>query len=143
MSTIADVRDALVEVGVNAWQASSATSSYPLFYDDVQKTHVQATDDDFAWGRISVRHTSSEVECLGGPGIRKYKNLGVVTVECISRAGYGMSTVDAMAQPIKQAYRQAQPTGIRLYDVGAFESPFSGGQVSIQVRATFEWEESF
>lgn len=145
MTTITEARDAIISTFRTAWLASGTTASLTLLYDDKDgsKPGLNSAGVAQSYARITVRHQAGSAETVGGPGIGKDVQEGLVVVQCFTPKGDGYAAADAIAEVVKRAFQRKRITGIDgwFFDVTPTEVPNEGPWNQINVSAGFRWSD--
>lgn len=148
MTALPAARNAILLVVETGWNADALTSPLTLLWDDVRgdKPGFDTNGKPIAYGRATLRHTTSETETIGGRGLGKELHEGFVVVQCFGPKGRGYADAAAIAQVVKRFF-QRQPIGSGVdgwfFNTTAVEFPVeeSGAHDQINVTAQFRYSE--
>lgn len=137
MATLTEAREAIYDRFLTNYTALPAAS-------------IDADNEEFsppagaAWARLSVRHTGSVQESLGGIGYRKFTRIGSTFVQIFTPLNQGASEADTLAQAARVILEGVSLVGntIRFTNVVVREIGPSDGWYLVVVEAFFEYTET-
>ena len=122
-----------------AWLADPSSVNIPVLYSDVPSD----PPDVGAWARVSVKSTDrSQVTLVGDTGSRRFRGLGLVTVEIYTPRGDGKTLALTLAKVAVDAFEGVSTTNgvifrrVRPVDVGP-----DANKYHYNVLAEFEYDE--
>ncbi len=133
-------RNTIVSHFRTAWLAQ--TPPIPeLQYDDVR---ADLPDGDESWARIFVRHGSSSQVTIGKATQRRFRRIGLITIQVFTPAGGGLSLNDIYAKVAMDAFEGTSTGGdaIEFRDVSSQEVGVDGPWFQTNVTATFVYDET-
>lgn len=145
-ATIEQARDDILTLFKDAWEADPISEDVLLVYWDIPNsapTDAGTDENPVSWARVTVQHTgSSQASLSGDSGARRWRRVGLVTVQIFTPYGTGLSLADKLSMVATRAFEgKSTPSGIWFRDV----SPQEIGQDSIwfqtNVSASFEYDE--
>ena len=95
MVSLSDARIAIYEKFLTAWGATTPIAADSQHFNP-------PTNDEFV--RLSVRHTVSTQESLGGVGTRKYDRQGLVIVQIFAPLNKGPKAADLLAEQARAVF---------------------------------------
>lgn len=140
LASIAAARDAMLTIFKTAWDGQ--TPPVPLvIYDD---TTQEVPSGDTPWCRVTIRHNISGRATVGGEvGARRFRRVGVLTVQIFTPTGEGLSNADIFAKVALDAF-EGNSTGsdaIEFRNVTVNEVGRDGPWYQTNVLTEFEYDE--
>lgn len=134
MATLQAAREAMYQQFVTAWGATT-----PYTFDN----EIFDPPEGVSWIRLSVRHTRSNQETLGGLGARKFRRGGACIVQVFAPQGQGVRAADILAQQARAIFEGITLVTGSLWftDVIVQEVGESEGWYQINVEALFDYDE--
>lgn len=131
-------RDAIQTLFKTAWDAQTPPVPVVL-YEDVVVDIPPATDP---WVRVTVRHGPSTQVTLGETGGRRFRRLGVVTVQVFTPVGDGMTLNDTLSDVAVNAFEGKSTGGdeVEFRNVTASEVGVDSDWFQTNVTADFEYD---
>lgn len=141
ISSITDARDLIIGVLDSAWSVSA--SNIPLAFEDVKEDDIPPKNGT-AWARIQVRHNSFFKATVGGEvGNRRFRRVGLVTIQIFTPVGEGLSQADSLAKIALDAF-EGKSTGadsIEFRNARINEIGRDGSWFQTNVLVDFEYDE--
>src|SRR5690606_24242509 len=110
-------KDQILTVLKTVWDTlhTPPEDPYELKYDDLNKEAVGTDAGNSIWGRVTIRHGDAFQSSLTGPleEVKRWTNLGAVTVQVFAPSGDGMVKAYDACQKIAQAFRKSR--GIQVW----------------------------
>jgi hypothetical protein len=138
--TLAEARDAVVEIVTTAWDAAPPSDSIAMHYDDVKADKPGGTTEALPFARTTVRILSSPQSTQGR---RRYLTSGAVTVQIFTPFGDGHTLGDELSQIVLVALRGhvGSTGGLWFFDAVQNEIGEDGPWFQTNVDATFRFQE--
>lgn len=140
--TIAQARDEIYGVFTAAIATAGAPyTTYPQLFDDVDGIPPSSVVN--AWFRATIRHSSGFKATVGSAdGTARFRRIGTVAVQVMTKPGDGYSTSDAAVAIIMAAYERGSVLdGVWFREVRPVEQGVVNGWNQVNVLATFEYDE--
>lgn len=134
--TLTQARDEIMAVFKTAWD----TTGYQVFYTDQGGPGPSNRDP---WARALVQHnTGFEATLRGAEQTRRYRRLGLITVQLFTPAGDSLSSADTLGKLILDAFEgKATPGGVWFRNARYNEVGPDGDFYQCNVLVEFEYDE--
>ncbi len=121
-----------------AWIAQ-AEPVPPMLYDN-KKGEKPADGDPYA--KTFIRHVDAGQVTFGGPGSRRFRKVGVITVQVFEPYGEGLTSSDQRAKIVSDALEgvSTAPDEVIFRNVRVVEVGLTGGWFQYNVVAEFEYD---
>jgi len=137
MTTLSEAREAIYLKFLTDYTALPAAS-------------ITADNEEFdppngaAWGRLSVRHTGSVQESLGGIGLRKFTRIASCFFQIFTPQNQGAAEADTLAQAARTVLEGVTLSGnsIRFTNSVIRETGVENGWFGVVVESFFEYTET-
>ena len=135
--TYAQARDEILVLLKTAWDAGAGTAA--MLYPDLAQEPPKAG----SWARASVNHVAGQQGSLAGAsGLVRYERRGVVVVQIFTEAGTGLSSADALATIVSDAFEgQTTPGAVWFRNVRINEIGPDGQWYQLNVLAEFLYDQ--
>ncbi len=140
LASLTAARDAILTLFKVAWDAQ--TPPVPKLLNDDVKDDLPA--GTFPWARIIVRHnTGFQATLAGETGNRRFRRLGLVTVQIFTPYGDGLDLNDALAKVAVDAFegKSTAADEVLFRNVRSNEVGQDGNWFQTNVFAEFEYDE--
>lgn len=138
VATVAEGRDLVLGHIKSAWD--ELDDCPPLRFDDTEGGAVQ----DEEWARITIQHVPGgfDQRTLGPAGYRRFRRLGIVTIQVFTALGDGLTRADTLAQVLLTALQGATTAtgGVIFRNAGMSEVGRDGRWNQTNVTAEFEYD---
>lgn len=98
-------RDEMCDLVETAWDAAAATTGKPIEFPQVK---INTPRDGEAWARVTIQGVTGRATAIGGV---RYRQIGVITVQCFGAHDDGGDEVHAIANVILQALSGTRTDG--------------------------------
>ena len=145
--TLTAARDEILSLINTAWTTNVVPLGYEalIFQDNTQPRpeDVDGSGNVKNWGRAAIQHIDGfQPTLVSDTGSRRFRRLGVVTVEIYSRQGLGFSTSDLATQAILDSMEGVTTAGGVIFtQVRPLELGATGPWVKVNVLAAIEYDE--
>lgn len=138
-ASIADARDAMLGMFKTGWNAQTPPVP-PVAYPDMKFT---APDASSAWARITVQHVhGSRQVTLGQPGNRRFRKVGVITVQIFTPPGDGLTLADQLVKIAVDIFegKSTVDDGVQFLNVRPIEVGLNGSWQHNNVQVDFNYD---
>lgn len=140
VATPAAARDSILTLFKTAMDANAP--SVTVIYDDVRQP--LPISDDAEWVRILVEHTERMQPAIGqAGGLRRYRAMGLITVQVFTPFGDGLTRADAIADIVFDIFdgvSTGSGDGITFNNVTMREIGESGAWFQTNVLVDFKYD---
>lgn len=132
---IATARDQIAAVFKAAWDPTG----FPAIYQDVKQEKPAAGT---TWARLTIQHSGGFQATLSGEtGNRRFRRVGIGTVQIFTPFGDGLDSSDALAKIVHEAFEGVTTTsGVIFRDVATVEVGIDGPWWNTNVTFSFEYD---
>lgn len=138
--TVAQARDAVIELIDVAWKAGPPTDTVPMHYDNVVSDKPGGTTETDPFARTTVRILSSPQSTQGRI---RFLTSGTVTVQVFTAVGDGHTLSDSLVQVALDTLRGhvGDVDGLWFFNAVANEIGVDGPWFQTNVEAFFRFQE--
>jgi len=130
-----------------AWDANLTSAPIPILWDGINPLEPPqpastAAAEARPWVRIEMRHNVGG-QAGFGDGVRRYRRVGIITVEVFTPMGTGFDALhDELVQIVKDAFEgKTTPSDVEFRDVSPKEVGPTGPWFQSDVNIAFEYDE--
>lgn len=111
--SLAQARDAIQTLFLDAWNANAATvagtdAPPPVYWDNMESAADEPPPRGEPWARVSVQHNLGEQSTMGAPGGRNFERYGLVMIQVFVPRGTGLVISDALCKIARDAFEGAR-----------------------------------
>lgn len=140
-ATVSQARNEMHALFKAAWEAEEISRDLPVLYGDVPGLLPPSEGN---WARITVQHQEGfQATLSGATGNRRFRRLGVVTVQVFTEFGDGQVDADALGIITKNTFEGevTSPGRVIFRNVRLNEVGQDGQWFQTNVLADFEYDE--